>query len=84
MLAMKQKEKKKKGKLGERKSVRMVELNQWVLMGERNRPKREEEGWRVESMGVMGDEESSEGLTDKHERKKQRILKQIIGMNKRK
>ena len=74
----------KKGKLGERKSVRMVELNQWVLMGERNRPKMEEESWRAESTGVMGDEESSEGLTDKHERKKQRILKQINGMNKRK
>ena len=38
MLATKKKE--KTGKLGERKSVRMVELNQWVLMGERNRPKR--------------------------------------------
>jgi hypothetical protein len=74
----------KKGKLGERKSVRMVELNQWVLMRERNRLKMEEESWRAESTGVMGDEESSEGLTDKHERKKQRILKQINGMNKRK
>ncbi len=60
----------KKGKLGKRKSVKMVELNQLVLMGERNRPKREEESWRAESTGVMGDEESSEGLTDKHERKK--------------
>ena len=55
-----------------------------VLMGERNRPKRKEESWRAELTGVMGDEESSEGLTDKHERKKQRILKQINGMNKRK
>jgi hypothetical protein len=72
MLAMKKKE--KKGKLGERKSVRMVELNQWVLMGERNRPKREEESWRAESTSVMGDEESSEGLINKHERNKQRIL----------
>ena len=53
-------------------------------MGERNRPKRKEESWRAELTGVMGDEESSEGLTDKHERKKQRILKQINGMNKRK
>uniref|UniRef100_A0A2N9IZW1 Uncharacterized protein n=1 Tax=Fagus sylvatica TaxID=28930 RepID=A0A2N9IZW1_FAGSY len=57
----------------------MVEVNQWVLMGERNRPKKEEESWRAESTGVMGDEESNEGLTEKHERKKQRILKQING-----
>jgi hypothetical protein len=32
----------------------------------------------------MGDEESSDGLTDKHERKKQKNLKPINGMNKRK
>jgi hypothetical protein len=36
----------KKGKLGERKSVRMVELNQWVLMEERNRPKSAKKGGR--------------------------------------
>ncbi len=42
------------------------------------------DGW-ITSMGFNGgDEESSEGLTDKHERKKQKILKQINGMNKRK
>ncbi len=40
-------------------------------MRERNRPKREEESWRAELTGVMEDEESSEGLTDKHERKKE-------------
>ena len=72
------KKKEKKGKLGKRKSVRMVELNQWVLMGRGIDQKGRKR------VGGLNQEECSEGLTDKHDRKKHKILKQINGMNKRK